>query len=258
MSDVNFEVDYRRAHGVHEFELRDGMPVTVLSLPTWEEYVDTLAGLPDTQGYIASPELITSPVRLEQISDMKTEIEARAETVRELSRNHSYARLLLGTARFTNDNPKPFNGVTAFMSGQEIGWQGKAEGSWGEWEHVQSAMGVPGEALSIKEHRLLVCAELIAAAARGIRSNPEDGYAPRAAEMIPPSARSLVVMACWGVPFDHHQGYLIAPEDRYRDALERCVSMIFERFYRVEEVVVADRAIVGHGVEPFNAHFRRK
>lgn len=259
-SSGEFVVDYRRVHGVHEFEMRDGMPVTVLSAPTWEEYEAALTELPDTQGYIVSPEIMTSPVPLDQISSMRIDIKERDEIVREASKKHPYARLLLGTARYPNiygDDQKPYNGVTAYMQGQEIGWQGKKEGSWGEWEYLRSAAGIESRAFAIPSHGLLVCAELMFAAARGISNNPEEGYAPQAAEMIPPSVESVVMMSCWGVPFEYHEEYPIPPEDRYRDVLEQGVRMIFECYGRVEEIIVADRAIVGHGVEPFNAHFKR-
>ncbi len=251
----NFEVDYRRTHGVHEFEMADGMPVTVLSAPTWEAYANMLVDLPDTQGYIVSPELMTSPVPLDQAANMPAQIAMRAEVVRELSRNHPYARLLLGTARFTEASKKPFNGVAAYMHGQEIGWQGKQFGVLGEWEYFEPARSQT-RAFDIATHGLLICAELMRAGARGQRNSPSKGYAERAAESIPPSVRSLVVVSCWGVPSEPLGPVPDSPEERYKQALERSAEAIFSN-YLIDEIIVADRAIVGHGVEPFNAHFKR-
>lgn len=251
---------FERSHDVHVFRAMDGMEITGISVPSWEEFEATLADLPLTDGYITSPELITSPVTLDEIPGMRSVIEERTEWVREESRRHPMARILLGTATFGPGGQMPRNSVVAFVDGQEVGRQHKIQGSWGENKFFQSSGDSEenGVAVDITGHRLLICFDLIEAAnSASATTRPlSEGVRARANRIIPSSARTIIAVSCWGVPpldgLNQDQTETICAS-----ALNRSAHGVFLHFPRLEEIIIVDRAIPEVGTRPFNAHIKR-
>lgn len=245
---ANFDVRYERSHGIHEFETRDDMPVTGLSYPTWEEFADALEQLPDVQGYIVGPELITSPVPLDLIQAMKDTVESRIEHVRNDSARRAWARTVFGTPQYV-EKSLPQNAALAVFAGNIIGKHTKLEPSFSEAgllgvdlnDHVTEAFDIP-------QHGAILCSDLMQAAV----CSP---YPERANELIKPSVKTLIALSCWGVPTTYTvQG---TQEEHCRSALESSVGYIFGGYPSIDEIIMVDRAIPGTNMEPFNAHFTR-
>lgn len=79
MTKPSYEIDYRRSPGLHRFDLADGTPLDAIAVSTWEEFERIFTKLEPISGYIVSPELITSPVPIDQIKQMRVTIEERTK-----------------------------------------------------------------------------------------------------------------------------------------------------------------------------------
>lgn len=259
MSFDGLEVRVEREHGIHQYETLDGMQVTGISAPSWEDCEAALQTLPTTDGYVVTPELITSPVPLDEIASLHAEVLQRIRTVREISQRHLWTRFLLGTALFNEFEPRPTNSVVALMTGREIGRQHKRGASWGEAEHLHVSYDhVDGRAVDKPSHSVLVCAELGAAAALGPPDIRQRTHARvKADQLIPPETRTIIAMSCWGVP--RHEGDTPeVVEAICGDVLGHAVTNIFEFYPNVQELIMVDRAIPEIGTQPFNFHAQRR
>lgn len=199
------EVRYERTHGLHEFEMVDGTPLRSISVPTWEQYLEKLSELPEKNGYIVSPELITSPYPLAEVPARQTQIKARTEQVRWLSEWQPTVTVLLGTATFTG--AKPRNSMVAFQEGQRTGEQYKGVAFYEEEAKVfESDTEFSARVLDNPTHSLLICSDLIQVAGQAygrMRHDPESEN-PELEKRISSQATSLILAACWGLPFPQH------------------------------------------------------
>ena len=255
------ETHFERCHGVHQYVTNDGMPITGISEPTWEKFAATLDDLPTTDGYIISPELITSPVPLAEIAAVRTDIEERAAWVQEVSNRHPWARLLLGTATFEDQESRPYNSVVAYMGGREIGRQHKVAGAMGEGVYMRVGFDLADmKALSLPQHHMMLCADIIQAAGHGAAIAGDTDVLPaviqRYYNLIPAAARTVIVSSCWGVPPKETTETTVL-ETKCFKVLTNCVETVLDTYPGVEEVIVIDRAIPEFGLEPFNARFQR-
>ncbi len=264
MSDVRthipFEVEYHRDYGIFEHETVDGTPVKIVSSRSWEEFsVQVRTVSENIDGYIISPELMTSPVELDHVPKMKDTIRDRLVDIRNFSRRSPWARFVIGSALFEGDTI--YNGAQAFQHSQDVGRQYKRYFVGSEEQAVFATAGEePGEVFVDPDHGLLLCSDIILAAGASITNRLQGthgSYSERMKSIIDPQVRSLFVSACWGVPYEYHDDDKMTPEHRYQDMLERCVSQILDSYINVDEVIVADRAVEATGVAPFNAHFVR-
>ncbi len=256
-------VRYVREHGVHQFRAANGMQVTGISEPTWEDFEAVLDGLPPTDGYIISPELITSPVPLDQVAGMQKTIEDRTEWVREISERHPWARVLLGTATFDPVEKLPRSSVLAFSGGKEIGRQHKISAVRGEHElfHNDWDIEKPDTAVDNDSQRLLICSDMAAAATIGFLAEKPDyaAISERKDRIISPAARTLIAVNCWAVPISERE-ITVSPraiESACQGLLDDTTRKIFDSFPGLKEIITVDRAIPDLGTRPFNAHFKR-
>ncbi len=256
-------IRYVREHGVHQFGAVNGVEVTGISVPTWEDFETALDELPPTDGYIVSPELITSPVPLDQVAGMQKTIEERTEWVRDISARHRWARILLGTATFDPVEELPRNSVLSLFGGNEIGRQHKIGAAQGEgtYFHYDWNLEKPGRALDIDSQRLLICADMAeAAGAAVLASQPNFGHRrERADRIIPPAARTIIAVNCWAVPISDRR-ITASPrviENVCQKSLDGVTRTIFASFPALRELIMVDRAIPELGTRPFNAHFKR-
>ncbi len=255
------ETRFERQHGVHQFTTYDGMPVTGISVPTWEEFEATLDALPTTDGYIVSPELITSPVPLEQIAYMQDAVDNRSTWVRDMSRRHPWARIVLGTAVFDEWDVRPTNSTVAYMSGEEVGRYDKQGASWGEGEYLRIGFNSPSTGVFANQHhRQLICSDLISAAAySGVAAGDDahDSTISKRDKLIPANGQVAIVSSCWGVPpFSDMPAE--ETDKRCANVLEQSLAEIFRYRPYLVEVIMIDRAIPEVGIQPFNLHARRQ
>lgn len=257
-------IRYVREHGVHQFRVANGMEVTGISEPTWEAFEKALDNLSQkTDGYIVTPELMTSPVPLDQVAGMQATIEARTEWVRDISSRYPWARILLGTATFDRKEELPRSSVLAFFGGKEIGRQHKigAAQDEGEYFHYDWNIEKPDTALDIDHQRLLICSDMAeAAGAAKIASQPNFGHRQeRADRIISPTARTLIAVSCW-VILKSEREVTASPraiENVCQESLDGVTRTIFALYPRLRELIIVDRAIPELGTRPFNAHFKR-
>ncbi len=260
----SISVRYVREHGVHQFQAANGTQVTGISEPSWEAFETALDELPvNTDGYIVTPELMTSPVPLDQVAGMQASIEERTEWVREVSVRHPWARILLGTATFDPAEELPRSSVLAFCDGKEIGRQHKIGAVRGEHEHFHNDWDIekPDTAVDINSQRLLICSDMAAAATIGfLAEKPDFAFMrERKDRIIPPAARTLIAVNCWAIPRSQRE-ITVSPrviEKVCQELLNGSVRKIFDSFPALKEIITVDRAIPELGTRPFNAHFKR-
>jgi hypothetical protein len=249
------EVDYRRHHGVHHYDLADGTPVTSLSYPTWEEFEIVLGSLPSTSGYITSPELITATVPLEDMPQMQAEIEARVKHVQQISLDHPEATVLLGSAN-VDEFGIPRNSLVVINGGKIEGHFDKRGSMWPPERRVFSRTDRPQAILRSAGHSALVCSDIGSAGRWGINASPEFNLVGAAKE-------SVLVGSCWAYPVAEMFPGMRPSGDgkgdgRYRPPLEDSIVALFQSHTDIKEVVMTDRTIPGvSNTPPYNAHFTR-
>ncbi len=248
---------YERTHGVHNFTMRDKTLLTAISAPNWPEYIEALESLPDTKGYVVSPELITATGPLELIPRNVDVISSRGHRIEAVSRSMPGVIMLVGTATF--GKPKPCVSVVTYESGLKVGQQDKKitfskkeKGVFGFDDQQSATLNTIGKSL-------LICADLIGAAGN---ANVAQKYNDKTAQeklerFISPAITSLILVSCWGVPHPHHNEGMMTREERYRGTLERCVVAVMKSCLNLQEIIMVDRAIPASGTQPYNAHFKR-
>jgi len=246
-----FEADFRREHGAHDFTLRSGQAVSVISEPTWESFLTTLAETKFPKNSIVlTPELITAPYPPSQIEANTTEICNRIIHIQNLSALRPDVTILLGTPTFNKFGEKPRNSLVFVNNSVRFGQVDKrAFGQFGmgymQRSENKDATLIPGTNLAT-----LVCADLILAARRN------KGVAEPSFIQIPESAEALLVSSCWAVPLlDREEPQ---SDDRYLAPLISQTTKIFEAYPNLQEIVMADRTTGASGLDaPFNMHVVR-
>jgi len=242
----SFEAKYVREYGVHQFEAIDGTPITAISEPGWPKFCESFASLPQTGGYIVSPELITDPDKVLEIPEHKDEILDDIECAKEMSALQPHAYILLGTATF--DNPfaqKPRNSLLILHRGKEVGRVNKRFLlSSSEQEVFEGDVSEAPTRLPKLGHAAIICSDLLMPSRYGM-----DSYG-----FINPVARTLLVSSKWASPLI--DGMKVTDE-RFKNPLEIQVGQFFESFPNLQEIIMVDRAASETGLQPFNAHFKR-
>jgi hypothetical protein len=254
--EFGIEAEYRRYHGVHEFELNDGTTVTSLSFPSWEEYIMALSHLPPTEGYIVSPELITSTVDFPEILSMQEQIDDRVEQVRVISENHPKATLILGAATVDGKGTRR-NSLIVINSGSIGGSIDKRGIMWPMEGAVFERSLRPQAPLRKVGHAALICGDIQSAAAWGrVQGNPQF-------KLLEPNSEVVLVGSCWAYPVAEYfpgmrpSGTGVG-DGRYKPPLETVIRRLFSAFPLLKDVVMSDRTIPGvSGTPPYNAHFKR-
>lgn len=255
----NFETRFERTHGVHQFDLMDGTPVTAVSAPSWEEFMDLVNTIkPPECGVVLTPELMTSPYPLDELSDRQGEVMRRTIVMQSYSMRNEGAHVLLGTADFAPSGPHagieaPANGLLHIHNGNRQGVAHKRVLSGRSERRIfrpGTAEGyVVGGAIGS-----IVCADL-RISLKNTRY-PADNPSHITPTEFPDSVRALLVSSCWAVPLAPH--VMQTSEADFQAQLEASVAHTFEAYPNVEEIIMADRQASGVDTQgPFNAHFRR-
>lgn len=243
-----------REHGVHRFESHDGVPVTSISAPTWEEFEAALSSLPETEGYIVSPELITSPSRLEDIHSMQDEIGRRQQRVAELSNNFPWGSIVLGTATF--EPGSVYNSAVRYRQGSILGQYNKQHFATSQEGQIFSRASSETDVFDRDSHSLIICSDLILAGARAgrlFKSPNSNGSLP---SLVEPGTKTLLVSSCWGTPLPGMS--LDQLDEQAGRTLNRCAEALLNGVPGLEKIIVTDRAIPETGLAPFNAVFEKK
>ena len=245
-----FTAQYERSVGLHNFTTVDSTPVAAVAVPTWEEFQQTLVDLPPTKGYVISPELITSPGYLTEIENRATEIQERTDEIQALSKQQPDALILLGTATFDRDNSLVRNSLAVISDGETRGYIDKRGGMLPLENQIFSKQPRQQATLLSAGHTALICSDIIWAMSFGRSDRKKNDW-------IPPHVETLLVSSCWAVPQSEGPTSPSLNEERFKDALERTIRKLFERYHNLKEVVMVDRVIPDSQVEPYTAQFRR-
>jgi hypothetical protein len=255
---------YFRETGVCRYSLVDGPEVVGVSGNTWEEYVGLLYEVSPGDKYVVSPELITcTGMDFEDMIGNIDLINQRIESVIDFSNNFSETIFVLGTPLFVDEN-RPRNSVLLIKNGEIIGVTNKrsgatvAENRYFDLIAEESPFLLPGT-----QTALLICADLPTATLytnpnnenillESLRLSKREHLIGKKVELLPSSATSLVVVACWGVG-----GQWAEPgkEDFYYGMQLRNIAWRIMRETNIKEVVVVDRS-QNNLIKPFNSHFR--
>lgn len=243
---LGYASDYRPEAGEHVFTTSDSVRVTAIAHPTWERFRDTAVNLPPTEGYIISPELITSIYPLDQIRDYYAQIIERVETVTELSEQHPKALILLGTATVDEEGVMR-NSLAAISQGRVEGYIDKRGIlSFSEAEVFSTKRREQATLLSLG-HSALVCSDIMSVGwRRGLVSS---------------TTETLLISSCWAVPQFETPNAPTSHEERFKKPLETTVSGLFRALPRLREVIIVDRALITDEtdvkVTQFTGHFSR-
>ncbi len=251
---------YFRETGVCRFVLVDGAEITGVSGNTWEEYFDLLKQVSPTETYVVSPELITyAGMDFAEMNEKADLINQRIESMVDYSNSFPETTFVLGTPLFV-DISKPRNSALLIKNGEIIGVTNKRSGATVEENKYFELMAEePPLLLPGTKTALLICADLPTASLYAncdnsllletLRLSKREHLIGKKVELLPSSATSLVVIACWGVG-----GQWVQPgkEDFYYGMQLRNIAWRVMRETNVKEVVVVDRSPNGI-VPPFNS-----
>jgi hypothetical protein len=245
---ISCEIDYKRSPGLHRFDLVDGTPLDAIAVSTWEEFERIFTELEPTNGYIISPELITSPVPIDQIKKMRATIEERIKLTQELALNHPEALVLLGSASF-NEEGIARNSLVVIGNGEIKGHIDK-RAVVGEEEFIHfSREPRPQATLLHLGHSALICSDLISAFV-------QSRYPYRVKHsLIHPAATSLIVSSCWATPQDKSKLAPPLEDQRFKVPLERIVKGLLANHPNLREVIIVDRQGPVKTIPPYTGHF---
>jgi hypothetical protein len=253
MSDLQFGTRYERAPGIHTFITLDETPVTAIAVPTWQEFQESLGTLQGVEGYVVSPELITSSqVPIPEISDQRDQIETRINSVLDFSADHPDAMFLLGSATFDSDDLMR-NSLVVIRKGSIEGYIDKRAAMWSGEGKIFTAQPRTQAKLLILGHSAIVCSDIISAATYG--RYPDDALGKR---LIDPRAETLFVSACWAVPQGSNVYAKPLDDSRFKVPLEKRIGQLFEYYPELKEVIMVDRQGPVKTVAPYTAHFTKK
>lgn len=259
------QVDYARAYGSHDFTVAHGEVVSVLSEASWEAFSDRLISAPAPGNIALSPELITSPMPLEEIPDHRDVIEARIEEAKEASTRFPATTVILGSATFNNSTGRPANSQLFIRDGIVRAQNNKRFSINPDEKKIFTLRQAESLPQSITGRLAgLVCSDILGASAGGnpmtlgllYEGSDETSPLPIADE----AADTFLMSGCWAVPVvsDPALDRIINREDRFRFALEGSMARLFRNYPNLQDVVVADRLAPDSGVDlPYNAHFAR-
>ncbi len=257
------EERFFRETGVVRYSLLDGTDIVGLSGNTWEEYLVLLGQVSPTDKFVVSPELITYAGKdFENLSSDREEIGQRIAQVIDFSLGYSETTFVLGTPLFL-DQGRPRNSAVLIRNGKIIGETNKRSGATvEESKYFELVAEEPPRLLPGTQTALLICADLPTASLyancserlllESLRLSNRKHLIGKKVELLPSSATSLLVIACWGVG-----GQWVEPgkEDYYYGMQLRNIAWNLMRGTKIKEVVVVDRS-PNDTVKPFNSRVR--
>lgn len=243
-----FTSDYRRESGIHDFYAHDGTAVTSLSAANWEEFSDLLASTEPRSGYYITPELITTPLPLEEIPDSLPLAGERVEAVVSLSRQHPDATILLGTPS-VDDAGTVRNSLAVIKDGELRGHIDKRGTMWPEESRLFSRELRSQNPLINVGHAVVICSDVVSTYMAADR--------PDSSRRLPETVNTLLVSSTWAIPRSEAFGVASPhpPEERFRGTLERAVTSLFKAYPSLSRVIFTDRTPQGGTTRPFNAQF---
>jgi hypothetical protein len=272
--DLTVEFGFRRSFGRHDFTTAGGDSVTVIAEPTWEEFWDTTSTSADLGRIVLSPELMTSPLPIDQIAGSKHLIGERIAQVRELSRSHAETTFALGTAAFNNQTGRPANSILLVKDGSVVGQNNKAWSLSSQEKSLFTFKAVHGPSRIAPHIATLVCSDIFGetstqrhpvyvgnrvATYRNTLLRGSDNQNP--ANKVGSQTETVLLSSCWAVPLmtNLSQGESpVAKDDWYRRQLESRLAMLFSLNPGLLDIIIADRSTgVSGDVLPFVGQFRR-
>lgn len=264
MSEPKLKPQYARAYGKHDFVAIGGKIVSVLSQPTWEEFWEQLSSGPSLGHIALSPELMTSPVPLDEIPSQRAEIMARVNQVKELSHDHPHTTIVLGTAAFDPKADKPANSLVFIQQGEVVAQRNKTY-SLSPWEKRIFTMQQARHRDTIHPYlAALVCSDILGETT-DISLYPNSALAARSdnptpQQLVPDNAEIVLFSTCWAIPLidDPAIDAIMSRETRFKSQLEGRIRRLFCARPLLKEVIVADRLASISGVSaPYNGRFTR-
>jgi|GEM_PF-3426190 hypothetical protein len=258
------EADYRRSYGHHVFESVRGDTMSVVSGATYEDFWSTLSSGNDLGRLALTPELMTAPITaLDQLATQRDMIEDRVAQVRELSADTPVTTFALGTATFNNPGERPANSLLFIRSGEVVAQVNKSHSASAAEKAVFTMRPQGGRNWLSHQVAALVCSDILGEApimlgVSTVLARGSDNPVP--ARKVPDSATTVLLSSCWAVPLlNGSMVETVPPEDRFKTALEYHVGLLFACRPNLEEVLVADRTVIGSEVTaPYIGHFTRR
>jgi len=254
---------YFRDTGVCRFSLMDGIEIAGVSGNTWEEYCSFLGKVSLVDKFVVSPELITyAGMKFDEMESNVGLINQRIESIVDFSRSFVDTTFVLGTPLFVVES-KPRNSALLIKNGEIIGVTNKRSGATiEENRYFDLVAEEPPLVLPGTQTGLLICADLPTASLyvkrddelllETLRLSRRDHLIGKNVELVPSSATSLLVIACWGVG---GQWMETGKEDFYYGVQLRNIATRVMRESNIKEIVVVDRSPDGL-VKPFNSLIR--
>jgi len=253
LSPLSLQETYYREIGIHRYSLMDRTEIVGVSANTWEEFrrmIDFVS--PDTP-IVAGPELITCAG--DAFTDLVTNrnlINERLDEMLEFSATRIKTLFVIGTPLFV-DSGRPRNSALLIKGGKIVDVTNKRSGASIEENNSfdlvadERSLLLPGTKTAI-----LICADLPTAAMfaypkndffdRTLELSNRQRLTGRDVQLIPPSATSLLVIACWGTGGSWVQEG--NADEYYRMQLRNIVWRLTVAT-KIKEVVVVDRVPCG-------------
>jgi hypothetical protein len=261
-----FDANYARAYGQHDFVALSGEVVSVLSDPTWEDFYGRLESSARLGEFVLSPELITSPLGLEDIPAKQADIEGRVAEVRQLSRQRPDTTIVLGTPTFNNLSGRPANSLVFIAGGDIVAQANKSFSFYPAEKRVFTLQSAPTSRAIDRKIAGIICSDILGEGYKteyGMTLLVEGSDEPNPGSKITADTETVLLSACWAIPLAKDvlpgAGSSTTHEDRFRWQLENRIASLFRHNPTLREVIVADRLPAGSEVEaPYNGHFTRR
>ena len=246
---LSLQETYFRENGVHEHSLKDGTKIFGVSANTWDQFHILLNSVPTRALIVASPELIAfAGGSLRDLENSRELVNQRLGDVLNISQTRPETIFVIGTPLFVSSH-KPRNSALLIKNGEIVGVTNKRSGATQEENDYfdlvaeEAPLLLPGTNTAV-----LICADLPTAVLYAGQENTfldrslgllnRQHLIGRNVQLIPSSATSLLVIACWGVGGTWVQE---GKADEYYRMQLRNIVWSLTRMTKIREVVIVDR-----------------
>lgn len=267
--------------GLHRFTLQNGLQLTGISAPTWDDFESYLRQLTPEDRVVISPELMTcAGINPEDVFENQLLIEDRTSRLLDFSTNFPDTLFILGTPTFSFSKPR--NTALIIRNGEILAQTNKRSGA--TLEERESFDLLPEEPCFLipgMDIGLLICADLATLAFmsaaertgnkvdRMFEITQREQLIGKKLNLLASGTKAILVISCWGIGgnrwmLDERKN----PNLHYAIGLISACNYVLGQHEEVEEIVIIDRPPSGIAPDdelyryvsnkPLTLHFRRK
>ncbi|KKT41953.1 MAG: hypothetical protein UW88_C0001G0067 [Candidatus Collierbacteria bacterium GW2011_GWD2_45_10] len=249
LTPLSLQETYFRESGVHRYSLADGTNIVGVSADTWRDFRTMIEEVSPEAPIVASPELITiAGMVFNDLINNQDLINDRLSELLEFSRTRAKTLFVIGTPLFVHSD-RPRNSVLLIKNGEIVDATNKRSGATLEENFCfdlvaeEAPLLLPGTNTAV-----LICADLPTAV---LYTDQDKSFLDRTLELsnrrhlmgknvqlLPASATSLLVIACWSIGGSWIQEG--QADEYYRMQLRNIVWRLTVAT-SIKEVVVVDR-----------------